>query len=109
MNSTFITSKDFFYICAGHLKDRAFAIPDKDEAEAAEARKKKAELVAEIDKVKKEYAEKMKRKAEKRKEKGAKKEKTKEDEKKESEEDKTDEKDRDEKVNFASVKSLLGN
>ena len=49
------------------MKDRGFATPDKDEAAAAEARKKKAELDAEIETVKKEYAEKIKKKAEKKK------------------------------------------
>ncbi|KIW05106.1 uncharacterized protein PV09_03663 [Verruconis gallopava] len=93
-------TKDFFYTCVGHLADPNFAIPDKDEVAALEARKK-AELNAEIEKVKKEYAEKMKRKAEKRKESGKDEgsgEKSNEEEKKRTEADKVDEKERDEKI-----------
>lgn len=91
--------KDFFYICAGHLTDRGFAIPDKDEAAAAEARKKKAELDAEIALVKKEYAEKIKKKADKKasKDKDGK-DKSKGDDKQEKEEDKSDEKELEDKV-----------
>jgi Skp family chaperone for outer membrane proteins len=109
--------QDFFYICAGHLTDHNFAIPDKDEVAAVEARKKNAELDAEIEKVKKEYSEKMRKKAEKRqekekdgKEKDGKekdgKEKSKDEEKKEADEDNAGEKERDEKVRYASCVSM---
>lgn len=90
-------NKDFFYICAGHLTDRGFAIPDKDEAAAADARKKKAELDKEIEVVKKEYAEKIKKKAEKKAAKDGK-EKGKAEEKNEKEEDKAEETELAEKV-----------
>ncbi|CAF9908856.1 MAG: hypothetical protein GOMPHAMPRED_006338 [Gomphillus americanus] len=80
-------NKDFFYICRGHLKDRAFASPIVDEVEAA-AKKRQAELEREIERVKVEYAEKVKMKNEKKKgkdeEKGG-------DEKNEKEKEKEDE------------------
>lgn len=83
------------------MADRGFAIPDQDEVAAFEARKKKAELEAEIEQVKKEYSEKMRKKAEKRKERDKdEKDKSKKDEKKEADEDKADEKERDEKVSI---------
>lgn len=108
MLSTFISHglenyKDFFYICAGHLTDRGFAIPDKDELAAAEDRKKRVELDAEIEKVKKEYSDKIKKKAEKKAEKqkdGKDKDKSKDDEKNGTEEGKAYEKELDEKVNL---------
>ncbi|ELQ33097.1 hypothetical protein OOU_Y34scaffold01003g16 [Pyricularia oryzae Y34] len=63
--------QDFFYVCAIHLKDKNFATPIIDHA-AIEARlkaeaeaKKKKELDEEVERVKKEYAEKQKAKAEK--------------------------------------------
>lgn len=55
-------SKDFFYICPSHLKDRNFAVPTDDEAKAVAERKKKEELDRAIESVKKEYEEKMKKK-----------------------------------------------
>ncbi|MCJ1452681.1 hypothetical protein MMC28_003024 [Mycoblastus sanguinarius] len=61
-------NKDYFYVCPGHLKDRGFASPIIDEAEAA-AKKKKDEMDREIELIKKEYEEKMKKKKEKEKEK----------------------------------------
>lgn len=99
-------TQDFFYICAGHLSDRGFCLPDADEAAAVAARKKKEELDREIEQVKKEYDEKQKLKREKRKEKqkekGKDKDKEKDDETKKSEEeqDKDDEKTKDDKVGF---------
>jgi len=94
--------KDFFYICTGHLKDRAFCTPDADEAAAVAERQKKADLDLEIENVKKEYAEKLKRKAERRKEKDKKKDKDKEEDKKDKkndkEEDEKDELEKDAKV-----------
>ena len=59
-------SKDFFYICPSHLKDRNFALPTDDEAKAIADRKKKEELDREIEAVKKEYEEKMKKKQQKK-------------------------------------------
>ncbi|KAI5256780.1 DUF1742-domain-containing protein [Aureobasidium subglaciale] len=59
-------SKDFFYICPSHLKDRNFALPTDDEAKAIAERKKKEELDREIEAVKKEYEEKMKKKQQKK-------------------------------------------
>lgn len=96
-------SKDFFYICTSHLKDRNFAVPSEDEAKAAEERKKKEELDRAVEEVKKEYEEKLKRKKEKRKEKDEKKDgKDKKETKKEEEQDDAqDEKERDEKVGQA--------
>ncbi|KAH7085082.1 VPS4-associated protein 1 [Paraphoma chrysanthemicola] len=92
--------KDFFYICAGHLVDRTFCQPDADEAAAVEAKKKKDELDAEIEKVKKEFEEKQRLKREKRKGKEKEKDKAKEKEaqSKDEEEDKLDEKAKDDKI-----------
>lgn len=66
-----LEKQDFFYVCAIHLKDKNFATPIIDHA-AIEARlkaeaeaKKKKELDEEVERVKKEYAEKQKAKAEK--------------------------------------------
>ena len=60
--------QDFFYLCAGHTKDRGFCSPIVDEAEVA-AKKRKADLDKEIGLIKKEYEDKLekrkKRKAEK--------------------------------------------
>ncbi|KAL8973000.1 MAG: hypothetical protein Q9197_002529 [Variospora fuerteventurae] len=68
--------KDHFYICPGHLKDKGFCSPIVDEAEVA-AKKKKEELDREIELIKKEYEEKLKKrkksKDSKQKEKGKKK------------------------------------
>jgi hypothetical protein len=90
------------------LTDRGFAIPDKDELAAAEARKKKAELDAEIEKVKKEYSEKIKKKAEKKaeKKKGGKDE-SKDEAKKDKEEDKADENELDDKVNATPLINIV--
>ncbi|KAI1510641.1 Vfa1 domain containing protein [Pyrenophora tritici-repentis] len=93
-------NKDFFYICAGHLSDRGFCLPEADEAKRVEEEKKKDELDREIEAVKKEYEEKQKIKREKRKGKDKEKDKEKEKEakKKEDDEDKGDEKAKDEKI-----------
>ncbi|KAH8730127.1 VPS4-associated protein 1 [Phaeosphaeriaceae sp. PMI808] len=97
-------NKDFFYICAGHLVDRGFCQPDADEAAAVEAKKKKEELDAEVEKVKKEYEEKQRLKREKRKERAKEKDKTKEKDSqiKDEAEDKQDEKAKDDKINELS-------
>ncbi|KAI9806196.1 MAG: hypothetical protein M1825_006311 [Sarcosagium campestre] len=60
-------NKDFFYICKGHLTDRAFCSPLVDE----EAEKKAAQAAKEkeIEKVKKEYEEKQRKKEERKKQK----------------------------------------
>lgn len=60
-------SKDFFYICPSHLKDRNFAVPTEEEAKALEERKKKEEMDKEIETIKAEYEEKLKKKKEKKK------------------------------------------
>ncbi|KAL8849966.1 MAG: hypothetical protein Q9221_005072 [Calogaya cf. arnoldii] len=52
--------KDHFYTCSGHLKDRGFCTPIVDEAEAV-AKKKKEELDREIELIKAEYAETLKK------------------------------------------------
>ncbi|KAI4088010.1 MAG: hypothetical protein LQ344_006385 [Seirophora lacunosa] len=52
--------KDHFYICPGHLKDKGFCSPIVDEAEVA-AKKRKEELDREIESIKKEYEEKLKK------------------------------------------------
>ncbi|KAI9696977.1 MAG: hypothetical protein M1836_004938 [Candelina mexicana] len=54
-------SKDYFYVCPGHLKDPGFGSPIINEAEVA-AKKKKEEMDREIERVKKEYEEKQKKK-----------------------------------------------
>ncbi|KAK7732947.1 hypothetical protein SLS57_000891 [Botryosphaeria dothidea] len=96
------SSKDFFYICPGHLKDRGFCEPDADEAAAVAEKKKKEDMDREIQKIKEEYEEKQRRKKEKRKQKekdkGKDKEKDKEAKKDEDDEDKKDEKERDDKA-----------
>jgi len=84
------------------LKDRAFCTPDADEAAAVAERAKKVEMDKEIEAVKKEHAEKVRKKMEKRKEKdkdkGKDKGKDKEETKKEEEEDKKDEAEKEAKV-----------
>jgi len=89
---------DYFYICPGHLKDAKFATA-KDAEDVAE-RKRKEELDKEIEAVKAEFAEKMKKKMDRRKqkeyEKDGKKEKA--EKKEEGKEDDADEKAKEEKV-----------
>jgi len=82
------------------LLDRGFCQPDAEEVTALEAKKKKDELDAQIEKVKKEYEEKQKLKREKRKAKEKEKDKAKEKEaqSKDEEEDKQDEKAKEDKV-----------
>ena len=92
---------DWFHLCPGHLKDRKFAIP-KDEEDLAE-KKRKEELEKEIEAVKKEFEEKMRKKLARRKQKEYEKEekeeeKKKEEKKKEATEDDKDEKDKEEKL-----------
>ncbi|KAJ2978498.1 hypothetical protein NQ176_g3787 [Zarea fungicola] len=88
--------KDFFYVCAVHLKDRYFCTPKIDE-EAVKAKREK-ELEAEKERVKKEYEEKQKKKKQKEKEKEEK-EKNKDQDKKDDKkkDDKTDDDDSDKK------------
>lgn len=82
------------------MLDRGFCQPDAEEVTALEAKKKKDELDAQIEKVKKEYDEKLKLKREKRnaKEKEKDKAKEKEPQSKDDEEDKLDEKAKEDKV-----------
>ncbi|KAI1205063.1 DUF1742-domain-containing protein [Annulohypoxylon truncatum] len=56
-------SKDFFYVCPSHLKDRGFCSPIIDQE--AVAAKKKREMEEELERVKKEYEEKQRKKKEK--------------------------------------------
>ncbi|EFQ98751.1 hypothetical protein MGYG_01769 [Nannizzia gypsea CBS 118893] len=104
-------SKDFFYICPIHLKDKSFCSPLIDEEEVA-AKKRKEEIDREIEKVEKEYEEKQRKKKEKEKEKGKDQDKEKdgdktEDKKKaDDEESKKDEKEKDDKIK--SIQSAAG-
>ncbi|MCJ1279722.1 hypothetical protein MMC21_007546 [Puttea exsequens] len=106
-------NKDYFYVCPGHLKDRGFCTPIADEADAA-AKKKKAELDREIEIIKQEYEENLKKrkgKAKKAKDSQQDKNKSKEDEAKDEEDEKA-EKERDAKVKALTSKdapSLLDN
>jgi hypothetical protein len=77
--------QDFFFVCPSHLKDKAFCSPIIDEA--ALAAKKKKELEAEVERVKKEFEEKQKRKKEKEAKEKADKD-NKDDDKKESKDEK---------------------
>ncbi|KAI5298050.1 hypothetical protein KEM55_003878, partial [Ascosphaera atra] len=61
-------SSDFFYVCPIHLKDSRFCTPIVD-TEAEAAKKRKEALDREIERVKKEYEEKMRRKKAKEEEK----------------------------------------
>ena len=58
-----LTTQDFFYVCRGHLKDKSFCSPVVDEAEVA-AKQKKEALEKEIEAIKKEYEEKLKKEKE---------------------------------------------
>ncbi|KAI4132036.1 MAG: hypothetical protein LQ347_002713 [Umbilicaria vellea] len=78
-----VVEQDYFYVCPGHLKDRGFCSPIIDEAEVA-ARRKKEEMDREIELIKEEYDERMKKKKKTAKDK---KSKEKEDEKKTEEEE----------------------
>ncbi|PNS14125.1 UPF0589 protein [Sphaceloma murrayae] len=91
-------SKDYFYICPGHLKDRNFALPTEEEAKAQEERKKKEEMEKEIEKIKAEYEEKLKKKQDKKKGKEGKKEEKKDEEKSEEQL----EKEKQDKINAVS-------
>ncbi|OKL58994.1 hypothetical protein UA08_05687 [Talaromyces atroroseus] len=62
-------TKDFFYVCPIHLKDRGFCSPIVDEEQDAKM-KRDEELAREIENVKREYEEKQKKRKEKEKEKG---------------------------------------
>ncbi|KAI4234751.1 MAG: hypothetical protein LQ349_003592 [Xanthoria aureola] len=85
--------KDHFYVCPGHLKDRGFCTPIVDEAEAA-AKKKNEELDREIELIKAEYAEKLKKR--KKSKDSKKKEKSTEKDKGKGKEDSKDDEDDDE-------------
>ncbi|KAK3171118.1 hypothetical protein OEA41_003202 [Lepraria neglecta] len=95
-------NKDYFYVCPGHLKDRGFATPIIDEAEAA-AKKKKEATDREIELIRQEYEEKMKKQKNKDKDKKAKdadkgKEKAKDDESKDDDDDEKAKKEKDDKI-----------
>lgn len=99
-------SKDFFYVCPVHLKDRNFCSAVVD-AEEQEAKRKQEAMAAEVEKVKREYEEKQRRRKEKSKEKEKEKTDGKDEDKKKDEQKSTkeeekdtkaDEKERDDKV-----------
>ena len=92
------TRQDHFYACSGHLKDKGFASPIVDAKEAAE-KKKKEELDREIELIKKEHEEKMKRKSKNKKDKKEDgKENDEKGKKKEEDEEVKAEKEKDDKV-----------
>ena len=91
--------QDFFYVCAGHLKDKGFCTPIIDDA--AVAAKKKKEMEAEIERVKLEFEEKQKKKKEREKEKSKDNDKDK-DKDTDKATDKKDEKNVEDKVDFAA-------
>ncbi|KAL8670254.1 MAG: hypothetical protein Q9168_005190 [Polycauliona sp. 1 TL-2023] len=98
---------DHFYVCPGHLKDRGFCTPVQDEAEAA-AKKKKEDLDREIELIKTEYAEKLKKrkksKDSKKKEKSG--DKGKSEEKGDSKKDEDDEDAKAEEEKDAKIKAI---
>lgn len=51
---------DYFYVCSGHLTDPGFAVPQPD-PEVEQAKVKKAQLMAQIEALKKEWAKKNKK------------------------------------------------
>ena len=90
--------QDHFYVCVGHLKDKGFASPIIDPEEVI-AKKRKEEMDREIELIKKEYEEKMKRKKTKKNDKKEdENEKDKRDGKKEEDDDAKTEKEKDDKV-----------
>ncbi|KAF5024267.1 hypothetical protein F66182_3660 [Fusarium sp. NRRL 66182] len=95
--------KDFFFVCAVHLKDRYFCTPKIDE-DAAKAKREK-EVEEEKERLKKEYEERQKKKKEKEKEKkkDGEKEKDKDkDQDTDKDKDKDEKKDEDDKKNQES-------
>jgi AAA-ATPase Vps4-associated protein 1 len=54
-------TKDFFYICPAHLKDRGFCSPIIDLEQEA-AKKRQDAIAAEVEKLKQEYEERQKKK-----------------------------------------------
>jgi len=54
--------KDFFYICKSHVEDKAFAEPTEEERARIDGLKQQADIDQEVEKVKIEYAEKLKQK-----------------------------------------------
>ncbi|QIW97471.1 hypothetical protein AMS68_002989 [Peltaster fructicola] len=98
-------SDDWFHICPSHLTDRNFATA-KD-AEDLAKKQREQELEAEIEKVKKEYAERQQKKLEKRKDKDAKKDKDKDKKADEKAQDEQDEKEQQEKLAELKDKSQV--
>lgn len=96
-------AQDYFYVCAAHLKDRGFCSPVIDEEEVAE-KKRREEFEREIEMVKLEYEEKMKKKKGKWKKKEDKEKKDDEDDAKdEDDEGKKAEKEKDDKVRTDTI------
>jgi len=105
-SSTVLTTPDlydYFYICPGHLTDPKFAIA-KDAEDLAEQKRKEA-VEKEIEAVKKEFAEKMRKKLDRRKQKEYEKESGDSNKNGEAKK-KEDEDDDDEKAKDAKVKEL---
>ncbi|KAI1106339.1 DUF1742-domain-containing protein [Jackrogersella minutella] len=78
-------SKEFFYVCPSHLKDRGFCTPIIDQE--AIAAKKKKEMDEELERAKKEYEEKQRKKKEKDSKSTNESEKTKDEEEKDAKKD----------------------
>ncbi|KAK4496292.1 hypothetical protein PRZ48_012272 [Zasmidium cellare] len=89
-------SADWFYVCPGHLNDTKFAIP-KD-AEDNAKKQHDAAIEKEIEAVKKEFEEKMRKKLDRRKQKEYEKDGGKGKEKEKEKEEKEDDKDEQDKV-----------
>ena len=99
-------SRDFFYVCAGHLEDRGFAVAVDEEGKDKEKEQRDQALKQEVEKVKREYKEKMKKKAEKGKgkAKNANDAKDKQDKEVKKEDDGKEEKERDDKIKALETK-----
>jgi len=87
---------DWFHVCPGHLADRKFAVP-RDSEDLAE-KKRKEELDQEIERVQKEFEEKMRKKLARRKQKEYEKDGDKDKKTEEGEGDDKDEKEKQEKL-----------
>ena len=101
-------SRDFFYVCPGHLTDRGFATPSDGTGGSdneTEKKKRDEELQREIEIVKKEYEDKMKKrkKGKKKEEKDANGKKIKDDDDDFGDDEKKEESEKD-----AKIKSLEG-
>ncbi|RDA83942.1 hypothetical protein CP532_3635 [Ophiocordyceps camponoti-leonardi (nom. inval.)] len=89
-------SKDFFYVCPAHLKDKYFCTPKIDE-DAVKAKREKA-LAEEMERLKEEYEERQRKKKDKEKDKEKDKDKDKDKDKGKEEDEKKDKDKDDEKA-----------